>query len=82
MEVKVEELEDIKEKIDELKSKKTKSQGALEQLLSQLKEEFGVTTVEAAQEKQDKLSQDIERDKTRRDSLLKELEEITDWEDL
>jgi chromosome segregation ATPase len=76
------EYEEIKEKLDQLKSKKTKAEGALEPLESQLKKEFSVTTVEAAKEKKEEIHREIEEDKARQDKLCKQLDDLADWEEL
>jgi pyrroloquinoline quinone (PQQ) biosynthesis protein C len=80
--MKVEELQNIKDKIKRVNDKQTKAQGAMEQIQTQLKKEFDLNTINEAEEKVKTLTKDKERDEARRDELLKELDSLTDWEAL
>jgi predicted nucleic acid-binding Zn-ribbon protein len=76
------EFEEIKSKVSKLKDKKTKAQGALEQIQTQLKTEHGLKSVDEAKEKAKDLADDIKKDTERKEELMKELEKVADWEDL
>jgi hypothetical protein len=75
----VDQLEIIKEKIEKAKQQKAKAEGALEKILDQWKEEYGCASIEEAQQKHDEISSCIEKEEERLNSLLNELEKITDW---
>lgn len=51
-------LIDLKEKIDEAKNNKAKAEGKQEELMSQLKKEFGITTLTQAERKLIKLEEE------------------------
>jgi uncharacterized protein YPO0396 len=76
------EYERIKEKIEAAKEKKNKAQGAIEQLKASLKKEFGFDSVEEAAAKEKELATEIETAEKRLESLMEELEGVTEWEKL
>ena len=76
------EYERIKEKIEAAKEKKNKAQGAVEQLKASLKKEFGFDSVEEAAAKEKELATEIETAEKRLESLMEELEGVTEWEKL
>lgn len=74
----IDKLVKLKKEIDQAKLDKANAEGALDQCLTRLKEEFGCKTIEAAQkklngmkERQEELAEEIEE-------ALKELEEEFD----
>lgn len=54
--------EKIKAKVDRLKRDATKAEGALEQLLVQLKKEFNCETIEQAKEHLQELQEQVEQE--------------------
>ena len=80
--MKIEQLEELKKKIDSAKNKKARAEGTLDGIKKRLKEEFGVSTLKEAQEKLSTLEADIEKDESRLKELLEELDGVTDWESL
>jgi hypothetical protein len=78
----VEEFEGIKEKIETIKSKRAKAEGALETIKATMKNDFGCASVKEAETKIEELDAEIEVEKERLDGLMTELESLTDWEKL
>jgi predicted RNase H-like nuclease (RuvC/YqgF family) len=76
------ELEELQEKIENAKNLKAKAEGAKEQVLSQLKKDFDLDSIEAAQAQIAELEQLLARDQQRHETLLKKLNEVTDWGEL
>ena len=75
-----ERYEEIKRKYERAKEKASKAEGAKEQLLKNLKDEWGLSSIEDIEAKMDELEkQKIKADKEIA-ALGKELEEVTDWE--
>lgn len=76
----VERYEEIKRKYERARDRAAKAEGAKEQLLKSLKDEWGLTSIEEIENKMDEL----ERQKIKADKeiveLGKELEAVTDWE--
>lgn len=74
-----EEFNNIKSKIDRAKTQKAQAEGALDQLMTQLKTDFGLATIEEAKTKSEELAKEIKVAKDQLESLFKELEAVTDW---
>lgn len=70
----VQQYEDLTERIDRLQKVVNKSRGAYEVLMSQLKERFGVESLEEAQELYDRLKSKLESQVARFQNQLKEFE--------
>lgn len=77
--MKIEQLEELKKKIDSAKNKKARAEGTLDGIKKRLKDEFQVSTLKEAQEKLTELEADIEKDEIRLKELLEELDGVTDW---
>lgn len=77
-----ERLEQIKEKIGEAKQKKAKAEGAIERIEAQWKSDFDLNGATEAEARVKELEADIERDEGRQATLEKELEAVTDWDEI
>ena len=78
----VQELEEIKEKIESKKTERDKAKGTIEKIEGDWKEEFNFSTVEEAQEKAKQLQSDIDKTNERLEKLTIKLERVTNWEEL
>lgn len=67
-------LDVLKEKQDEVRRDVDRLEGRKAQLLQQLSEQFGVQTLEEAQEKLASMQKDLARRRSRAERLLEELE--------
>jgi len=75
-----ERFKEIKEKYEAAKAKAAKAEGAKDQLLKSLKDEFNLSSIEEIEEKIEALEkQKIKADREIK-ALGEELEEVTDWE--
>lgn len=74
------EFEKIKDKINKAKDKDTKAQGAIEQIMGQLKKDFAIGSIEEAKEKLAEIDRTIEKEEVKLDKIYEELEELTEWE--
>ena len=73
-----EELQTLKKQEAESKEKLTRLQGRQEQLMSQLKSDFGCSTVEEGEEKLASLQKDIEKRESRAKSLIADIKKARD----
>lgn len=76
----VDRFEEIQKKYNTAKDKAAKAEGAKEQLLRSLKEEYGLSSIEEIETKLDELEKQKLRAEREIKALGEELEEITDWE--
>ena len=60
--MKIEDFTELREKIEAAKVKKSKAEGALEEFMNRLKEEFGCSTIEEAKKKLGKIQAEIDAD--------------------
>ncbi len=67
--------EDLKDKIERIKSEKSKKEGEAKAILDRLKKEFGVKTLDDVYKESDDISLKIEKKEEERDELLIEAEE-------
>lgn len=73
--IKLEQITELKEQIHSLQQQAAKAQGAIEQILKQLKEEFNVSSIEEAKETLRKLEQEkVELEQKLEDSYKKFIE--------
>jgi len=72
----LEQLKDKREHIQRLKNKKAKLEGQKEQLLSQLKDKFGLSSIEEAEAKLSELEKKRDEYKSRLVELDKKMSEI------
>ena len=69
---------DLKRRVDEAQQKADKAEGALEQVIEQLKEKFGCSTLKEAKKKLTLLRKQEQEMKIKFEKALEEFEE--DWE--
>lgn len=72
-------FESIKNKIETLKTKKAKAEGAIESIEAGWKSAHGFETLADAQNLDAKLREDITATQDQLDELYKELTGLTDW---
>lgn len=77
-----ERLEEIQEKIDAAKQRKSRAEGAMEKIQQQWQDQYGVKTLEGAQEHLADLKESLKKDETRLQELEGQLEAVTDWDNL
>ncbi len=70
----IKDLEALKARIEEAKTTKSRAEGAQERILSQWKTEFKVNSLEEAEALLAKMDTDLDRDETRLQGLLDDLE--------
>ncbi len=78
----IDEFNEIKRELAKAKAKKERLMGALDQIQGQLKSEFGVTSIEAAEAKLKELTEEQAKDMAKRDQFLEKLSNVTNWEAL
>lgn len=78
----ISDFEGLKKKIEDAKTRKAKAEGALEQAMTRLKDEFGCSTIDEAEEKLKQLQTEIDNDEIKLDSMLKSLDNSIDWNSL
>lgn len=78
----IKKFEELKNKLTAAKTKKDRAEGSLEQIKVQLKKDFGLNSIEEAEEKERSLKLEIEKGEMQIAELFKQLESVTDWENL
>ena len=78
----IRELERIKKIISTAENKAAKAEGVIEKIKQGWKADFGSDTIEGAKTELEKISEQIKTQTLRQKELLKELEELTDWDEL
>jgi predicted nucleic acid-binding Zn-ribbon protein len=78
--MKIEDFEELKERIETAKIKKSKAEGALEESMNRLKKEYGCSTIEEAEDKLAKLQKEIDSDEDKLEVMLKEIEGSVNWD--
>lgn len=74
------EVSRIKDLIKQTELEQAKAQGAKDNIKAGWKKEYGFETIEEAKEKLEELSAEVKKNQTRKDKLMKELEESQDWD--
>jgi hypothetical protein len=77
--MKIDDFEQLRKEIDGFKSKKSRIEGALDQIEEQLKKEPDIKDIDQAESVLSKLNKEIDEDLKKEDEMLEELEKITDW---
>lgn len=77
--MKVEELEKLQKRIEQAKESKAKAEGALEKIKEDLQKEFGVKTIEEAQDKLDELKKELSSAEKKLNENLDKIESMADW---
>lgn len=72
-------FESIQGKIDTLKQKKAKAEGAIESILAEWKKTYGFDSLEAAERHLEELSEDINTYEEKAEAAYKELQSLTNW---
>jgi len=78
----LERYEEIKEKVEALKIKKTKAETTIESIQDRWKKDFGFTSVEEAEKKKEEIKKEIDQCETRLISLSEKIEGLTDWDEV
>ena len=73
------EFEQIKKKIDILKEKRAKANGAIENILDTWKKQYSINSIEEAQEQLEALQSEYDASNTKIDSWYDELKGLTNW---
>jgi len=75
----IDQIEEIKRKIDLLKEKKAKAEGAMENIRRRWKEEYGCENEEDVKKKLAALEEEIAEGERRLSVLLTKIEQAYDW---
>jgi hypothetical protein len=73
------EFERIKKKIDVLKEKRAKANGAIENILDTWKKQYSINSIEEAQEQLEALQAEYDANNTKIDTWYEELKGLTNW---
>jgi hypothetical protein len=71
----IEELKELKSKIETAKEQKNKTEGAKEQMLKQLKDEFGLDSIDQIDGKIDGMKKEIDTLQTNQNKYMEEIEQ-------
>ena len=74
------EFEAIQKKIGVLKDKKSKADGAIESIMADLKNKFGINSIEEAENELEKKEAEIKENEEFLDSEYAELKKLHHWE--
>jgi DNA repair exonuclease SbcCD ATPase subunit len=78
--MKIEELENLQKKISSANEQRSRAIGALDKIKEDLKHNFGVDTIEQAQEKLAEMKKDLKADEERLEKMLDKISSMTDWD--
>ena len=73
------EFEQIKKKIDILKEKRAKANGAIENILDTWKKQYNINSLEEAQEQLDALQEEYDTNTKKLEGWYEELKGLTNW---
>jgi len=73
------EFEQIKKKIDILKEKRAKANGAIENILDTWKKQYSINSIEEAQEQLEVLQSEYDASNVKIDGWYDELKGLTNW---
>ena len=76
----IKEFEAIQKKISVLKDKKSKADGAIESIMADLKNKFGINSIEEAEKELEKKEAEIKENEEFLDSEYAELRKLHHWE--
>ncbi len=76
----VQDLENIKDKIETAKETRDKAKGAKDRIELQLKNDFEITDIHTADEKAEEMKSSIEQNEKKRDKFTEQLQDLADWE--
>jgi len=80
--MKTSEFENIKDLIQRAEVKKAKSQGVKDSIKSEWKKKYGFETLEEAKDKLKELETEFNKNESRKEKLMNELEESQDWDQI
>ena len=80
--MKTSEFENIKDLIQRAEVEKAKSQGVKDSIKSEWKKKYGFETLEEARDKLIELETEFNKNESRKEKLMNELEESQDWEQI
>ena len=80
--MKTSEFENIKYLIQRAEVEKAKSQGVKDSIKSEWKKKYGFETLEEAKDKLKELETEYNKNESRKEKLMNELEESQDWEQI
>jgi DNA repair exonuclease SbcCD ATPase subunit len=75
----VKQYENIKAKIEALKTKRAKAEGSMETILANWKSAHGISTIEEAEALEKEMSSQVEKAQEEIDELYTELKGLTNW---
>lgn len=78
----VDDVEEIKEKIEKAKNISIKAQGAKERIMKQLSDDYGIQSIAQIEIEKEKRKEAIKKDEGRLEKLLAKLESSADWENI
>jgi len=70
------EFEDLKDKIEDLKEKKAKAKGVMEEIEKNWNEKYGFFDLESAEKKEQELKNELNKLEKKRDNIMKRIEDI------
>lgn len=80
--MKTSEFENIKNLIQRAEVEKAKSQGVKDSIKSEWRKKYGFETLEEAKDKFKELETEYNKNESRKEKLMNELEESQDWEQI
>lgn len=80
--MKTSEFENIKDLIQRAEVEKAKSQGVKDSIKSEWKKKYGFETLEEAKDKLKELETGFNKNESRKEKLMNELEESQDWDQI
>lgn len=75
----IRQFEALTQKLEKAKEDKIRLEGSLNQIMEQLKSDFGVSSLEEAERLQNKLESELESDEKKLEEYTKEIENMIDW---
>lgn len=80
--MKTSEFENIKDLIQRAEVEKAKSQGVKDSIKFEWKKKYGFETLEEAKDKLKELETEFNKNESRKEKLMNELEESQDWDQI
>lgn len=81
-ELSVERVAEIQESLHKAQERKSRTEGALEQLETRMREDYKCNSVEELEAKRSQLDTQLARLDKRFERLLAELEDVTEWDEI
>ena len=80
--MKIEDLKQLKTKLENAKTKRAKAEWSLEESKNKLKNEFGCETIEEAVKKLNQMQSEIDADEQKLEDMLNEIQKLVDWDSI